>query len=204
MTNRPAEVLEVKFVQQETEVDCGAAAFEMVFRFLRPSKLSKFDRKKFFKKFQKNDPHTRGSLRIDTDDLVQAAPNRGLKSHLCVAFPTEDGMVEMFKGLLYNDRVPIIVCQRLSDEMPLCGHFRVVIGCTDTEVIFHDPTGEQGVRWPVPRFFDYFKRTGLNVEGGVCLVISTKEISTSLCYDQAPWRAMPKSLDASGRIASNI
>ncbi|MCZ7480544.1 papain-like cysteine protease family protein [Rhizobium rhizogenes] len=201
MKIQPADVLDVRFIQQDTELDCGAAAFEMVYRFLRPSKLSKFDRKKFFARYRKSDPHVRDSLRIDTDDLVAAGLNRGLKSRLCVAFPTEEGMVNMFKGLLYNDRVPIIVCQRLSDEMALCGHFRVVIGCTDTEVIFHDPLGGNSVRWPVSQFFDYFKRTGENVAGGICVIISKDDITTPVYYDQGPWIVMSKKLDKFSRIA---
>lgn len=191
--------LEVRHVSQRTELDCGAAAFEMVYKFLRPSRLSKFNADRFFNKRKVIDPHA-PQLRLDTIDLVQAAKGRGLEAKLCVAWPTVDGMVEMLKGLLYDDGVPVIVCQRLSDEMAWSGHFRVVIGCTETEVTFHDPKDGPSITWPSEKFFDYLKRTGGNVEGGICVVISARPTKTKVSLDQAPWLEMFKVLDAAGRI----
>jgi ABC-type bacteriocin/lantibiotic exporter with double-glycine peptidase domain len=198
----PPEILKVRFIKQDSELDCGAAAFEMVYRYHRPSKVTKFDRKKMFAKFRVDDPHAANAPRLNSQTLVDAAVNRGLKGRLCVAPPSVAGMVAMFKGLLYDDKVPIIVCQRLSDEQAVFGHFRVVIGCSDEHVIVHDPRGDNASSWSADQFFDYLKPTGANVTGGVCIVISVSPISTAVSLNQLPWLVMAKKLDQDGAIAT--
>jgi ABC-type bacteriocin/lantibiotic exporter with double-glycine peptidase domain len=171
-------MLAVPYYEQISETSCGAAALEMVVRFYRPSKLSKFSQRKVFAKLKETDPHSKEAHRIKTVDLVSAATSRGLSANwgrVSPDVPTMGAQIDSFLG----QGIPLIACQRFTDELYFLGHFRVVIGLQDGNVIFHDPSPIFGKkqRWPLDKFSDYWKPTGANVTGGVAVWIAEQMLT---------------------------
>jgi hypothetical protein len=136
--------LPVRFKPQDLDDACGAAALEMVIRYYRPSKLTKFSQKTVYRHFAKNEPLGTGNYRIDTEAIITTAKGRG--------FSAGWGRVDMEKANLQRQisyfvetkGIPLIACQQYTDELYQLGHFRVIIG---TQVCsFTIPTQRRVVR----------------------------------------------------------
>ena len=64
------QVLKVPYRQQISESACAIAAFEMAYKYVRPSKLSKFSQEKAYNKRKELAPGQE-DMRVSTDDLIE-------------------------------------------------------------------------------------------------------------------------------------
>ena len=77
--------------------------------------------------------------------------------------------------LLTDAGIPVIVCQKFTEEQPLIGHFRIVLGVDKEKIYLHDPNPEIGgpnIEWAIEKFIDFWKPTGDNVTGGILIFVS--------------------------------
>jgi predicted double-glycine peptidase len=178
-------ILTVPYFPQFHPDACGAAALEMVYRYARPSRLSKFSQKKIFQNVSELEPHQTGRYRISTDDLVEAAKRRGLEAGWGRVDPTPDELMKQIACFIAGKKVPLIACQR-SHEDPAIGHFRVLFGVEGNEIILHDPdveTGGPNLRWTVARLIEHWRWSGENVTGGVAIWVAREVIDCPLADD---------------------
>jgi hypothetical protein len=184
-------LLNVPYVKQFHTDACGAAALEMVCRFLRPSKLSKFNQKKTFKSFQETTPES-SRLRIKPEGVVEAARRRGLTGGWGRASPTLSDSKTQLSYFTDTLGIPLIACQRFDDKEPF-GHYRVIIGVEHSNVIFHDPFSGPSLTLDMLKFLDLWRIVlpAHNVTGGVSIWISKKDVpSTPLLPDLPnPWES---------------
>ena len=135
--------LEVPFVHQTNEASCGAAALEMVYRYLgrRTAK-----QKNIFRKMAEPEPHGSGAMRMSNAGMAEDALNRGLYAcaHAFDVTSEEAAIRDLSKFL--SQGVPVIACQKFSTEKPLLGHYRVVVGIKPGAVTLNDPFSRQGGR----------------------------------------------------------
>ncbi len=92
-------------------------------------------------------------------------------------------MAAQISHFIHIEKIPLIACQKYTDRLPLLGHFRVIIGIENNEVILHDPcpdTGGQNLIWPIKKLREHWKRTGNNVTGGVAIWISKEMVESPL------------------------
>jgi len=186
-------VLSVPYFKQYNEFACGAAAFEMVFRYLKPKTLSKFSQAKMYAELSEAVPNWFGAFRITTDNIVDFAKRRGLHAGWGRAHPTPERFLAQLELALIDNGIPLIACQRL-ERAPNIGHFRVVIGWANPSmVILNDPEDPDGAYWPLDRFLDYWRSSpGGNVTGGVAIWIAKKPVDLGLLPDQPnPWADNP-------------
>lgn len=83
--------------------------------------------------------------------------------------------INLLKILVVDNKIPIIVCQKFTEEQPIIGHFRIVLGIDENFVYLHDPNSEIGglkLKWSINKFMDFWQWTGDNVTGGVFCFIS--------------------------------
>jgi predicted double-glycine peptidase len=183
-------ILEVPFYFQINDDACGAAALKMVYKYFRPSKLSKFSQEKVFRNLLETDPHHAQKVRITTDDIVATAHRKGFSAKWGRVSTNKQELVEQLRFFIEEQKIPVIACQRSAID-PLLGHFRVIIGINGDEVILHDPdraNGGKAIKWSVENLLDQWKSTGKNVTGGVLIWIAKKPIDDPLGPDLPnPW-----------------
>lgn len=176
-------MLDVPYSMQINEHACGAACFEMVFRYYRSSNLSKFSQRKIFRNSSNLEPHNSGNRRIDSERLVDLASKRGFCAGIGRVSTDPKQRIEQINHFLIKEKVPLIACQRFTDDLPLLGHFRVILAVSYHEIVFHDPhptEGGEALRWNADKFFDYWKYTGGNVTGGVAIWIADRQLDSPL------------------------
>jgi hypothetical protein len=189
VSTKPAmPILDVPHFSAEFQDACAVACLQMAYKYLRPSKLSRFKQKpRTLSKNLKADGQGPGRHVMTTDDLVKLARGRGLNAdwgRVNIAGAEMVAQISRFVGEL---KIPLIACQRNHLNAGARGHFRVIIGLEDDEIIFHDPdpeTGGASIRWPLPRFIDHWRTYVPNVTGGVAVWIATTSIDSRLSPDQ--------------------
>ncbi len=171
-------ILQVPYREQFLPEACGAAAFEMVFRHFRSSS---FSQRKFYNKYAQ--PHGSGNYRITSKDIVAEATNTNFNADWGRMNPDPAEMARQIGHFVCTEHIPIIACQKYTDQEPHLGHFRVIIGIDGDQVTLHDPckrTGGKGVQWPISKLRDYWKPTGENVTGGVTIWIADDAVQNPL------------------------
>ena len=183
-------MLDVPFTKQFSQAACGAAAFEMVLKFLR-SRSTSFSQKTFYNKLAELEPHHSGNYRITTDNIVSSARNRHLKAGWGRVSPKLDQMAQQIDHFLASEKIPLIACQKYLAEQPELGHFRVIVGIEGDQVTLHDPcpeTGGKNIQWPLEKLKENWKRTGDNVTGGTAIWLAKHEPQNILGPDMPnPW-----------------
>ena len=170
--------LKVPYVPQINDNACGAAVLEMIYKYYGLKNISQED---IFNKYREFEPRGSGNLRLSTDNLVRDAKERGFES-IWDRVDTSDKInsIELLRKLTIDFKIPVIVCQKFSDEYPLIGHFRMVV-CVKNNIIYvHDPHLKSGgafIKWKADKFMDFWKKTGDNVTGGVFVIIKRKDKS---------------------------
>ncbi len=169
-------VLEVPYKTQFSAGACGLAAFEMVLRYFRPSRATQFSQRKMFKKLAKTEPHGSGNYSVLANDILKLALGRNLHAGIgeISTDPMEIG--EQLEYFIVRNNVPVIACQRYSDDQPMLGHYRVIYGLHEGGVLLHDPcpnNGGKGLSWSIDKVHDYWRKTGQNVVGGVAIWLSS-------------------------------
>lgn len=170
------------FFPQRNEWACGAAAFEMAYRYLRPSRLSKLNVDKLFRRNAEGDPHARASARIAIEDIVAAANARGLHSAWGIVSADPIRMVEQLRHFVGTLRIPVIACQRFTDDDRLAGHYRVVYGVSIDGVLLHDPHvghGGPSQSWSYDKLIAAWRPSGKNVVGGAAIWIAADPLPSN-------------------------
>jgi hypothetical protein len=185
------QILPVPYHVQISEAACGVAVFEMAYRYLRPSKLTKFSQQKIYRRLEEPTP-TGTNVRVTTSSLVELARSRGLYSDWGRVSPEPASLVHQIRHFIERERVPLIACQQWHRDRTL-GHFRVIVGIDDETVAFHDPERGAGGKertLPLDQFIDAWRPTpGGNVTGGVAVWIAARQIENPLGPDAPnPWK----------------
>ena len=164
--------LEVPYIKQINENACGAAVLEMVYKYYG---LNNIFQNEIYNKYKEFEPHGSGNTRISVDDIVFDARERNFISFWARAdYNNKENSVNLLKLLTVNFKIPIIVCQKFSDEEPLMGHFRIVVGVKDNIIYVHDPSmgnGSAFEKWEIDKFIRFWEPTGENVKGGIFIII---------------------------------
>lgn len=164
--------LKVPYIPQINENACGAAVLEMIYKHYGLNNISQLE---IMNKYQENEPHNSGNLRITSDNIVADALSRGFLSFWARAdYRNRKSVINLFKILTQKSQIPTIVCQKFSDNQPQIGHFRIVVGLEDDNFLIHDPNtsfGGANQKWGIDKFLDYWQPTGLNVTGGIFVII---------------------------------
>lgn len=173
--------MNIPFINQINENSCGAAVLEMIYKYYGVTNVSQND---IFEKYKQSEPHNSGNFRIKTADLISDAKDRGLYSgYYKIPDLTELSGIELFLKQILNDGVCIIVEQQYLEPRSLVGHFRVITDVGDNFISFHDPhptTGGANLNWSTSKFLDYWTETGLNVTGGIMVLISNYDFNWKL------------------------
>lgn len=181
-------ILSVPFHRQISEFASGTAALEMVVRYHHPSKLTKFSQSKIHNRLRQLQPDPGRTYRAKIEDLVRAAQWRGFQAgwgRVSTSIPT---MAQHVRYFIETVRIPLIVCQRRTDQDFSFGHFRVVVGI-EGDVVLHDPhpeTGGANLRWSLDKLDDYWRTTGAAVSGGVAIWINDTPVSPSPLSSDIP------------------
>ena len=184
------QILKVPYRKQISESACGVAAFEMAYRYIRPSKLSKFSQEKAHNKRAELSPD-KTDMRVTTYDLIEMAQSRGLRSDWGRVDPFPLRLVGQVRYFTETAKIPLIACQQWHEDKTV-GHFRVIVGIDEKEVVFHDPEPDVGgpeCRLPLLEFIDAWRWSpGKNVTGGVGIWVAKHEIASPLGPDAPnPW-----------------
>lgn len=180
--------LSVPFKKQISIDACSVAAFEMVYRYFHPSALSKFSQQKTFRMLTEKEPHGSGNLRVSSDKLTTYARQRNFKSGWGRVSRDQAEAITQLNYFLETSKIPVIACQRYTDEWPLIGHFRVIFGIEGSDVLLHDPAFGPDQRWPIEKMLDYWRPTGENVTGGVVIWIARQELEhIPVRIEPNPW-----------------
>ncbi len=170
-------MLKIPYIKQINPNACGAAALEMVYKFYG---LENVSQEELMQKYQELEPHGSGNYRMSTDTLITDAREKGFESTwLRANYTNKQDCLSLLKILVETKKIPVIVCQKFTDEMPLIGHFRIVIGVDNDSIYLHDPNVEIGgekLKWTLDKFFNFWQPTGQNVTGGIlCLITRSEE-----------------------------
>ncbi len=188
-------LLEVPYVTQCLPDACGVAALEMVYRYHRPSRLSKFDQRKVFERLRE-DCLASARQRVTSEKLVAVAVERGLSAGWGRLSSDPDQSEAQLTSMLDEQAIPLIVCQRMDDVSFQTGHYRVIVGLDGKTVVYHDPCPDKGgqeLALPLRDFLDLSRPTpGGNVTGGVAIWIARKALQEPLLPDLPnPWMDWP-------------
>lgn len=162
----------VPYVSQINENACGAAVLEMIYKYYG---LDNISQEGIFNKYKKLEPHGSDNFILSTDSLVSDAQGRGFLSFWArTDYNDKENSSDLLRRLTIDSKIPVIVCQKFTDELPLIGHFRIVVGVRGNIVYLHDPHAKNGgafKKWEINKFMEFWKPTGKNVTGGVFIVI---------------------------------
>lgn len=175
------EPLPVFYRQQFNDHACGAAALEMLCKYY--GRATAFSQKSVFKRLSHLEPHGSGNYRISSDDLMEAARRRGLHAGWGRVSMDAAERLQQLDYFLEQERVPLIACQKYTDDLPDLGHFRVMLAFDDKSITVHDPCpkfGGASKQWDMEKFIDYWKYTGLNVTGGVAIWLADRPLNSPL------------------------
>jgi ABC-type bacteriocin/lantibiotic exporter with double-glycine peptidase domain len=178
------EPLRVFHRYQFHENACGAAVLEMTLKYF--GRNVAFSQKSTFKRLGSPEPHRSGNYRISSDDLMELASRRGLCTGWGRVSRHREELIGQLDYFLVRERIPLIACQRYTPEMPLLGHFRVIVAFDRDTVTFHDPckkTGGPARRLSMNEFVENWQRTGENVTGGVAVWMADRSLQTPLLPD---------------------
>lgn len=160
-------LIEVPYIQQNDINSCGAAALEMIYKYYGLYEISQDD---IFNKYKKLEPHGSGNYYIEVEDLIADSQSRGFTAEWFRSAVDYSGINKLKE--LVDQGIPVVVCQQVSKEDSLMGHFRIVTGVDNLYVYLHDPLrGGDGIKWYHKKFLSFWKKTGLNVTGGVTIII---------------------------------
>jgi uncharacterized protein YvpB len=164
--------IKVPYVHQININACGAAVLEMVYRYYG---RDNFSQEELMTKYQELEPHGSGNFRLNTNSLAVDAREQGFNAGIGRAiYQSVPDVIALLK-LMLDSGIPLIVCQRFTDEQPLIGHFRIVVGLDEEYVYLHDPSveiGGENLKWQINKFVDFWQETGNNVTGGIFVFIT--------------------------------
>ena len=167
------KLLKVPYIAQFNSNACGAAVLQMIYEYYG---LQDVSQEILFNTYQELEPRGSGNLRMTTDALVQDSRERGFNSGWSrVNYSSNEDSINLLKILVLKNKIPIIVCQKFTEDHPTIGHFRIVLGIDEGFVYLHDPNNEIGgpkLKWPINKFMDFWQWTGDNVTGGIFCYIS--------------------------------
>jgi predicted double-glycine peptidase len=170
--------LAVQYIRQTNDWSCGPACLEMVYRFYG---LTGVSQRHIYDQLKTTDPHKGGKFQVTTDGMVADAVARGFAARwLRINLSSTNEMEAQLSEFLQRG-IPLIACQRFSNEKPLQGHYRIITDLDDTSIYAHDPLVRGGgahQRKDISAFLEFWKRTGVNVTGGVAIEIMKRSATS--------------------------
>lgn len=163
----------VQHIKQSMETSCGAAALSMVYQYFKKNDQTE---KVIWERLKKSRPQVPGQYYLETTDMAIDSQKQGFCYFLAQAvLDSSDLALQPIKEFL-SLSIPIIVCQKLS-ESNILGHFRVVIGIDEKNIILNDPMEEKNETIiDINRFMTLWAKTeNGEVIGGQFLAIFKKE-----------------------------
>lgn len=164
--------LKVPYISQVNDAACGPAVLEMVYKYYGIANISQ---ENIFNKYKEFEPLGSGNYRLTTVNLVNDALGMGFSSFWARAdYNDKEKIVDLLRRLVIDSKIPLIVCQKFTNEQPQLGHFRIVVGMKNNIVYIHDPHVKDGgafKEWSIDKFMEFWKPTGSNVTGGIFIVI---------------------------------
>ncbi len=164
--------LEVSYIPQINTNACGAAVLEMIYRYYG---LNNFSQEVLMNTYQVLEPHGSGNFQLTTDTLIFDARSKGFNAGWIRANWGNPADSISLLRMIINAGIPAIVCQTFTNDQPLIGHFRIVVGVGENTVYLHDPNSNIGganMEWTIEKFLYFWRQTGNNVTGGVLIFIS--------------------------------
>lgn len=183
-------ILEIEHVKQIDPTACGAAALEMIYRFLG---ITDFSQKKFFDekkaKVDYSDVKSRTYRRflekyypeaISIGIIIKDAKERGLNAsfHTMVAKKGErEKYIETIKDYIIGEKHPFIVRIGNGRKKSYKNHFVVVVGIDEEYVYYQDPIKENDGSPQVMKIDDFINKLRINGGGGNMISIFKKSES---------------------------
>ena len=174
-------MLIVPYTKQISENSCGIACFEMVYRYFKPSKLSKFSQTKVFARFEVPTDDKLAS-KVDGASIIKLAIERGFSANWGRLNPIPERLLEQIEFFTETAKVPPIVCQQWQGNTAR-GHYRVIIGVSGRNIVFHDPEDGRGgasMSLPVEAFIEQCKPVLPDVTGGALIWFAQTDLVTPL------------------------
>tara|TARA_B100000745_G_C20154018_1_gene395506 strand:- start:4797 stop:5297 length:501 start_codon:yes stop_codon:yes gene_type:complete len=160
-------MLKIPFIKQENDWTCGPAVLAMLLFYFKEKNI---DQIKLFERYKEKDPSGAEDFRIKTVDLVQELREEGMSVGISKAILDQENVRTLLDFYINKAKMPIVVCQQLSKEKSLLGHFKVVVGFSNDKVYVNDPHQRKGgekIEIPLKEFISLWEETGPNVTGGI-------------------------------------
>jgi ABC-type bacteriocin/lantibiotic exporter with double-glycine peptidase domain len=170
---------QLSYLKQADDWSCGAACLEMVYRFYG---LTGVSQRHIYNQRRTPDPHKGGKYQITTDSMIADAIARGFDARWFRINLTSAADMDAQIATFLDRKIPLIACQRLSNDKPLLGHFRIITDRDGSFIYAHDPAingGGAHQRKAIAAFLEFWKPTGVNVTGGVAIEIMKRSATSS-------------------------
>lgn len=170
-------LLKVPHIKQSAETTCGAAVLSMIYQFYG---LKDQSEDKIWHRLKERRYLNPNEEFIQTSKLAEDAKNQGFHYIIGQAvWNQEEKAVGLLKEFL-RIGAPIIVCQKFKRDSGI-GHFRIVIGLNEDEIILNDPYLEDSVfRMNKSDFLEMWQKCSDEVIGGQFVVILNETQSEKL------------------------
>lgn len=169
------QTLSVPYISQSNNFSCGAAVLAMIYAFYGISR-----KENEIWEENKKPRNLQSGFYITTKDLIYDAKNFGLKETHGIMPLNDLELVKTNIIKIIKSKLPIIACKQFSDDCRL-GHFVVIIGINDSNIIYHDPYNDGKKRkLKLKKFIKEWLPANEEVTGGVFLLFYPRNKSYSL------------------------
>jgi len=160
-------MLKIPYIKQENDWTCGPAVLAMLLLYFKKKEISQVE---MFERYKEKDPSGTEDFRIKTTDLVQELRKENFNTGTSKVFLDQENVRSLLDFYINKVKIPIVVCQQLSKEKSLLGHFKVVVGFSNDKVYVNDPHQRKGgekKELSLEEFISLWEETGPNVTGGI-------------------------------------
>jgi ABC-type bacteriocin/lantibiotic exporter with double-glycine peptidase domain len=162
------KTLQVPYFYQSELSSCGAAALAMIYGFYGFLRTEKeiWEKRKLPRQLE-------SGFYIQTKSLIEDAIDCNFEEiHGKMPLDNQTLLKNNLLEIIKNE-IPILVCKQRKN--PILGHFVVIIGINESNIIFHDPEDGKKRKIKIKKFINEWKATGSEVTGGVFILFFPKE-----------------------------
>jgi len=132
--------LAVKHLKQSNSFTCRATALAMVYKYLKHGTQTE---NKIWRRLKEPLPNDRKNFYIKTYNLAVDAEKQKLSYFYGQVFMDDSKLALSTIKEFISASIPVVVCQKISKEN-IIGHFRVVIGLDNQDILVNDPMNDKG------------------------------------------------------------
>lgn len=167
------ENLSVPYVAQTDEDGCGAAALEMVLRYLKYTNVNQVE---VFKRLREKDTINKGHHVVSVGSLLSEAKKLGFLPYARpIPISRNEEMLDTIGWFVVGKKLPLIAAQHFS-ALSTFIHYRVIVGIEQDAVIAHDPAqgaeGGEAKRYDASTFAALWCKRDQLSESGVSICVS--------------------------------